>query len=65
MVLELGEDVLDVTPSSSVKIKESHRRAKPMIHFEPTHKLAQEFAALYDELAARRAGTLKYSSQRA
>jgi chromosome partitioning protein len=68
VVQELREDglpVLDVMLSSSVKIKESHQQAKPMIHLEPTHKLAQEFAALYDELAARRAGTLKDSSQRA
>jgi chromosome partitioning protein len=66
VVQKLREDglpVLDVMLSSSVKIKESHQQAKPMIHLEPTHKLAQEFAALYDELAARRAGTLKDSSQ--
>jgi chromosome partitioning protein len=60
-----GLPVLDATLSSSVKIKESHQQAKPMIHLAPAHKVAQEFAALYDELAARRAGTGKDSRQRA
>src|SRR5262245_24551576 len=62
---EEGLPVLDVVLSSSVKIKESHQQAKPMIYLEPTHKLAQEFAALYDELGARRAGTHKDSRKRA
>ncbi|MDX9837095.1 MAG: ParA family protein, partial [Azoarcus sp.] len=37
----------------SVKIKESHEQAKPMIHLEPKHKLAQEFVALHDNLARK------------
>lgn len=37
--------------SSSVKIKESHRLARPMIHLDRHHKLAREFTDLYDELA--------------
>jgi chromosome partitioning protein len=47
-----GEDlpVLKTMLSSSVKIRESHQQAKPMIHLEPRHKLALEFAALYSEL---------------
>ncbi|HMV18041.1 MAG TPA: ParA family protein [Zoogloea sp.] len=36
--------------SSSIKIRESHEQAKPMIHLEPRHKLAQEFIALHGEL---------------
>ena len=36
--------------SASVKIKESHEMARPMIHLEPRHKLTQEFVALYETL---------------
>jgi chromosome partitioning protein len=45
-----GMPVLDSHLSASVKIKESHQQAKPMIHLDRSHKLALEFAALYDEL---------------
>jgi chromosome partitioning protein len=47
-----GLPVLAATLSASVKIKESHQQARPMIHLDPGHKLAREFGALYDELAA-------------
>jgi chromosome partitioning protein len=46
-----GLPVLDSRLSSSVKIRESHQHAKPMIHLEPKHKLAQEYLALHRELA--------------
>ena len=59
-----GLPVLDATLSSSVKIKESHQQARPMIHLEPGHKLAQEFAALYDELAAARKAKAKAAAKR-
>jgi len=36
----------------SVKIRESHERALPMLHLDPRHKLTQEFEALYGLLAA-------------
>lgn len=36
--------------SSSVKIMESHRAAKPIVFMLPRHKLSQEFAALYQTL---------------
>lgn len=42
--------------SASVKIKESHEQAKPMIHLDPKHKLSQEFITLHDTLA-RKYGT--------
>ncbi|HLX00805.1 MAG TPA: ParA family protein [Trinickia sp.] len=45
-----GLPVLDSRLSSSVKIRESHQHAKPMIHLEPKHKLAQEYLALHREL---------------
>ena len=53
IVDELREEKLPVLAShlsSSVKIKESHRLARPMIHLDRNHKLACEFTALYEEL---------------
>ena len=47
-----GLPVLNTWLSSSVKIKESHQQAKPMIHLDPRHKLAREYTTLYAELAA-------------
>jgi chromosome partitioning protein len=52
-----GLPVLEAALSSSVKVKESHEAAQPLIHFAPTHKLTQEFTALYDLLDARRPTT--------
>lgn len=49
-----GLPVLDTLLSSSVKIKESHQEARPMIHLDARHKLSQEFTALYQELEAGR-----------
>ncbi|QDF98614.1 cobyric acid synthase [Azoarcus sp. DD4] len=48
-----GLPVLAPYLSASVKIKESHEQAKPMIHLEPKHKLSQEFVALHDALARK------------
>ncbi len=45
-----GLPVLDCHLSASVRIKESHQLAKPMIYLDRSHKLALEFGALYDEL---------------
>jgi chromosome partitioning protein len=45
-----GLPVLESRLSTSVKIRESHQYAKPMIHFDPRHKLAHEFMALHREL---------------
>ncbi|MBV8680733.1 MAG: ParA family protein [Aquitalea sp.] len=46
-----GLPVLDPPLSASVKIRESHDAARPMIYLDPKHKLSQEFATLYDNLA--------------
>lgn len=46
--------VLEPFLSASVKIKESHQQAKPMIHLDPRHKLTDEFARLFDALQGRR-----------
>ncbi|HQR04163.1 MAG: ParA family protein [Proteobacteria bacterium] len=47
-----GLPVLESHLSASVKIKESHQEARPMIHLDRSHKLTREFEALYDELSA-------------
>ncbi|BDI04499.1 ParA family protein [Sphaerotilus microaerophilus] len=49
-LIEEGMPVLQPYLSASVKIKESHERALPMVHLDPRHKLAQEFVALHDAL---------------
>ncbi|WP_020423716.1 ParA family protein [Cupriavidus sp. WS] len=45
-----GLPVLGSRLSSSVKIRESHQHARPMIYLDPRHKLAQEYVALHREL---------------
>ncbi len=45
-----GLPIFNTYLSSSIKIRESHEQAKPMIHLDPKHKLAQEFMALHAEL---------------
>lgn len=55
LVQELIEEGLPVLPSflsSSVKIRESHDQSQPLIHMAPSHKVAQEFVALYKALNA-------------
>jgi chromosome partitioning protein len=49
-LLEEGHPVLSTCLSSSVKIRESHEAAMPMIHFMPSHKLSQEFLAIHHEI---------------
>ena len=49
-LLDEGLPVLEPYLSSSVKVKESHELARPMIHLEPRHKLTQELVALYEAL---------------
>lgn len=50
VVEELIAEKLPVLPqyiSSSIKIKESHEAAKPLIYLAPSHKVAEEYQALY------------------
>jgi len=42
--------VLDSRISHSVKMRESHSESVPLIYLVPSHKLTQEFVALYDEI---------------
>lgn len=53
MVDALREEALPVLSthlSASVKIKESHQQAKPMVHLDRSHKLSREYLALFEEL---------------
>jgi chromosome partitioning protein len=50
LVQELRDEGLPVLQpylGASVKIKESHELARPMIHLDPRHKLTQDFIALH------------------
>ena len=49
---EEGLPVMDNKLSSSIRIRESHERNLPMIHLDRSHKLSQEYLALYSELQA-------------
>lgn len=53
-LIEEGLPVLQPYLSASVKIRESHEQAKPMIHLDPRHKLTQEFVALHATLDGAR-----------
>jgi len=56
LIEELKQEQLPVLSSylgASIKMKESHRLAKPLIYCAPTHKLTQQFVALFDELEAK------------
>jgi len=46
-----GLPVLQPYLSSSVRMKESHEQATPMIYLDARHKLTQEFVALHEVLA--------------
>jgi chromosome partitioning protein len=45
-----GLPMLQTRISSSVKVRESHQAAMPLIYFAPDHKVTEAFNALYDEL---------------
>lgn len=61
---EEGLPVLGAHLSSSVKIKESHQLARPMVHLDVGHKLSREFVALYDELEGKRGGAKRKAPKR-
>ena len=45
-----GLPVLQPYLSSTVKVKESHEQALPMVHLDPKHRLTLEYIALHDAL---------------
>lgn len=49
-LIDEGLPVLQPYLSASVKVKESHQLARPMIHLDPRHKLTQELMALHEAL---------------
>ena len=49
-LVDEGLPVLQPYLSSSVKVRESHQLARPMIHLDPGHKLTLEYVALFDSL---------------
>lgn len=49
-LIDEGLPILSNYLSSSVKIRESHQLARPMIHLDARHKLTQEFVALHDAI---------------
>lgn len=53
-LLEEGLPVLETRLPSSVRMRESHDLAKPLIHCYPQHKLTRAFEALYREIEARK-----------
>ncbi len=55
MVQELRDEglpVLEPYLSASVKVRESHETATPMVFLDPKHKLTQEYLALHASIAA-------------
>lgn len=46
-----GRPVLAQTIGSSVKVKESHDRHLPLVHLERSHRITQEYLALYQSIA--------------
>ena len=51
-LIDEGLPVLQPYLSASVRIRESHEQARPMIHLDARHKLTLEFVALHDALPA-------------
>lgn len=49
-LVDEGLPVLQPYLCSSVKVRESHQLARPMIHLDPSHKLTLEYVALFDAL---------------
>ena len=50
-LIDEGLPVLEPYLPSSVKVRESHQQARPMIHLDPRHKLTQALVALHDRLS--------------
>ena len=57
-----GLPVLEPFLSSSVKVKESHQKARPMIYLDPRHKLTDEFNRLFGALEKARGATRQKKS---
>ena len=51
-LVDEGQRVLNTRISTSVRVRESHSAAKPLIHFDTRYKLSDEFQAFHAELEA-------------
>ncbi len=55
MVEELkaeGRPVLEQTIGASVVVRQSHETHRPLVNFDPSHRVTKEYVALYETLAA-------------
>ncbi len=57
-----GLPVLEPFLSFSVKVKESHQHAKPMVYLDPRHKLSDEFNRLFDSLGEAKGASFQKRS---
>lgn len=51
-LMDAALPILSPYISASIKIRESHRESRPMIHLDPRHKVTLEFVGLYRGLEA-------------
>ncbi|HVT37014.1 MAG TPA: ParA family protein [Nevskiaceae bacterium] len=47
-----GRPVLEQTIGSSVIVRQSHETHRPLVNYDPGHRVTKEYVALYDALAA-------------
>lgn len=52
-----GLPVLEPFLSASIKVRESHERAQPIIHLDPRHKVALEYRKLYTNMISKAPST--------
>jgi hypothetical protein len=62
-LIDEGLPVLQPYLSSSVKVRESHESAKPLIYLHPKHKLTQQYVALYAALETKRQSEVRASGR--
>ena len=55
-LVEEGLPILEPFISSSVKVRESHHAARPLVFLDPSHKLSQEFEELFTAIEKRPKG---------
>lgn len=60
-----GLPVLSPYVSASVKVRESHQEATPLVHFAPSHKLSGELRQLWATLRKKARGTTKGAASKA
>jgi chromosome partitioning protein len=64
-LIDEGLPVLQPPLSSSVRIKESHDCATPMVHLDARHKLTLEYLALHEALQPNEAAAPARKARRA